>query len=137
MSEFITEKINGKPITNWVAIYKEAAGHQRSKITVESYSEEKELTDRQRKWWKGILLPALSKDTGESVSKWETRLKLAVLPDEFQPEIIEIEGIKCAYVPSITKLSCKKTNQLIEGSVEKLHDWGFHWVSLPDSSLRS
>jgi len=155
MAEWITQRtdkqaaiINGK----WSDIQLEAAKHNRSKITVEDYSEEKEITTRQINWWKGVLLPALSKDNGDSVSKWETRLKMAVLPEEFQPEIVEVNGYALNCVPSIKKLSCKKTIQLVEGSVDKLHDWGealrknnpdeygnvspYAWVELPDSAKR-
>jgi hypothetical protein len=39
-------------------------------------------------------------------------------------------------IPSINKLSVKKMNQLIEGSVAKCHEIGKIWVTLPDSSLR-
>lgn len=137
MPSYITEKVNGEAITDWPAIHAEAAKHHRSMITVESYTEEKELTDQQRKWWKGVLLPALAKDTGYTVSFWEHKLKLAVMPEEFQPESVDINSVTFRYIPSIKDLSCKKTNQLIEGSVEKLHEWGFDWVTLPDKELRS
>ena len=90
-------------------------------------------TDQQRKWWKGILLPALAKDTGDTVSVWETRLKLAVMPDEFVPATVTIADKDYTFIPSITKLSMKKLNELIEGSVGYLKDKGFDWVDLPDS----
>ena len=153
--EFISNKINNEAAIEdgtWQDVQKEAAKHKRSKITVEPYSEEKEITNRQINWWKGVLLPALSKDNGDSVSKWETRLKMAVLPDEFEPEIVEVNGYALNCVPSVKKLSCKKTIQLVEGSVDKLHDWGealrknnpdeygnvnpYAWVQLPDSAKR-
>lgn len=94
------------------------------------------ITDQQRKWWKGVFLPALAQDTGETITVWETRLKLAVLPDEFQPETVTIENQTMTFIPSITKLSKRKMNFLIEGSVAQCHDWGFLWVTLPDSDLR-
>ncbi len=94
------------------------------------------ISARQRAWWKGILLPALRKDTGESVSVWETRLKLAVMPDEFQPTAVVVCGKPYLHVPSIKDLSVKKMNQLIEGAVDYLRSIGFDWVTLPDSELR-
>ena len=94
------------------------------------------ITDRQRKWFKGILLPALAKDSGDSVGYWETKLKLAVLPDEFAPFYVPIGKQIFPVIPSITILSKKKMNILIEGSVDKCHDWGFVWVTLPDKELR-
>ena len=99
------------------------------------------ITDRQRRWLKGVLLPALSKHTGDSKEYWETRLKLAVLPDEFKPYYVPMGRQIFPVVPSITKLSKKKMSLLIEGSVEHLRDeskYGdeFLWVTLPDDELR-
>jgi hypothetical protein len=94
------------------------------------------ISYQQIKWWKGILLPALSKDSGDSIDWWETTLKMEVMPDEFEPKIIIVKGKEHTLVPSITKLSIKKMNQLIEGSVAKCHEWGKVWVTLPDSELR-
>jgi len=93
-------------------------------------------TNQQRKWWKGILLPALAEDSGDSVSYWETKLKLAVLPDEFQPYYVSIGKQVFSIIPSITKLSKRKMNILIEGSVAQCHEWGLAWVALPDVELR-
>jgi hypothetical protein len=106
------------------------------------------ITERQRAWWKGILLPSLAKHTGDSIEYWETRLKLAVLPEEFQPYYVPMGKQVFPVVPSITKLSKKKMTLLIEGSVGHLHDeqqylrgntrYGdeFLWVTLPDPELR-
>lgn len=54
------------------------------------------ITYQQIKWGKGILLPALS-ENGESVFTWELRLKLAILPDEFKPEIIVVNKGRLSY----------------------------------------
>ena len=54
-------------------------------LTPEEY-----ISVQQRKWFKGVLLPALAKDSGDSVEYWETTLKLAVMPDEFIPYYIPI-----------------------------------------------
>lgn len=96
----------------------------------------KYITYQQIKWWKGCLLPALSKDTGDSRESWETKLKLAVMPDEFTPRPITIDDQSYSIIPSITTLSVKKMNELIEGAVAKCHEWGLLWVTLPDSELR-
>ena len=138
---FYTHKAGDEAAGNWKAIQTEAAKHHRAKITVENYSEAKEWSEQQRKWWKGVLLPALAKDTGDSLASWETRLKLAVLPDDFQPEVACIDGIDYTYIPSIAGLSIKKMNLMVEGSVAHLRDeniYGdhFHWVTLPDKELR-
>jgi hypothetical protein len=94
------------------------------------------ISYQQIKWWKGVLLPALSKDSGDSISWWETTLKFAVMPDEFAPETIKIKGQEYCRIPSITKLSVKKMNQLIEGSVAYCHEIGLMWINLPDAELR-
>ena len=94
------------------------------------------ITYQQIKWFKGVLLSALAKDTGDSVAYWETKLKLAVLPDDFQPFYVPIGKQVFPIIPSITILSKTKMNLLIEGSVAQCHEWGFLWVTLPDAEMR-
>jgi hypothetical protein len=91
---------------------------------------------QQIRWWKGVLLPALAKDTGDSIEYWETTLKLEVMPDEFAPFYVPIGKQVFPVIPSITKLSKTKMNQMIEGAVAKCHEHGLLWVTLPDSELR-
>ena len=104
-------------------------------------------TDRQRRWFKGVLLPALAEDTGDSVGYWETKLKLADLPDDFQPFYVPMGKQIFPVIPSITILGKRKMNLLIEGSVKHLREgvdekgnslYGdkFQWVTLPDPELR-
>jgi hypothetical protein len=97
---------------------------------------DKYISYQQIKWWKGVLLPALAKDSGDSVEYWETLLKLTVMPDDFTPYYVPIKKQVFPVIPSINKLSVKKMNQLIEGSVAKCHELGLTWVTLPDSELR-
>ena len=85
----------------------------------------------------GFLLPALAKDSGESETVWETRLKLAVLPDKFQPVTVAVGQSVFASVPSITNLSKRQMSQLIDGSIDQLHEWGLAWVTGPDPELRT
>ena len=94
------------------------------------------ITSQQIAWWKGILLPALAEDSGDSVGYWETKLKTEVLPDDFAPYYVPLGRQVFPIVPSITILSKKKMNLLIEGSVDKCHEWGFLWVTLPDKERR-
>jgi len=92
---------------------------------------------QQIRWWKGVLLPALAKDTGDSIGYWETKLKLAVMPDEFTPFYVPMGKQVFPVVPSISKLSVKKMNIMIEGSVAYCRDeCGLDWVTLPDPELR-
>lgn len=97
---------------------------------------DKYISYQQIRWFKGVLLPVLSKDSGDSVEYWETLLKTSVMPDEFTPFYVPIGKQVFPIVPSINKLSIKKMNQLIEGSVAKCHEMGLTWVTLPDSELK-
>lgn len=101
------------------------------------WSPEDFITDRQRRWWKGVLLPALVNDTGDSKAWWETQLKTQVMPDRFKPEIYTIDGEKFGVVPSITTLGKRAMAELIDGSIQYLHEHGFGWVTPPDITLRS
>jgi hypothetical protein len=129
----------------WEDIQKAAAKFKRARITVESYSEAAELSDQQRKWFKGVLLKqlreyslALSKDTGDTALYWENYLKTAVMPEEFQPKTFTIDGKEYAVIPSITKLSISKMNLFIPAIVEHLREiCGLKWVTLPDETKRS
>lgn len=134
--EFKGKTIDDKPAADWPGIQKACAQHERFVIEVRDWDDERELSMQQIRWFKGILLPSLSKDNGDSIECWETTLKLAVMPDEFAPLSVKIGGHTIYYVPSITKLSVKQMSQLIEGSVAKLHEWGFGWITLPDKELR-
>jgi len=98
---------------------------------------DKYISVQQIKWFKGVLLPALAKDSGDSVEYWETTLKVAVMPDEFMPTYVAIGKQVMPVIPSISSLSIKKMNQLIEGSVAHCRDdLGLLWCTLPDSELR-
>ena len=142
--DFYTNQIEGEAAGDWDAIQAEAGKHHRCKVTVESFTEARELSEGQLNWWKGVLLPALVADTGDSLEFWETTLKLAVLPDDFQPVATVVGGIGYTYIPSITTIGLNKMNIMVEGSVahlrgEKyLHLKGkkygdqFQWVTLPD-----
>ena len=143
--EFITTLIEGQPAVQdgkWDDVKAEAGKHRRSRVTVENWSEAREWSDRQRKWWKGVLLKKLSEATGDSKAYWENKLKLKVMPDEFQPIITQVDSAVYVHLESITKLGAKKMNEMVEGSVAHLRDeqiYGdvFHWVTLPDKSLRA
>ena len=99
------------------------------------------ITLQQIRWVKGVLLPALSKDTGDSVAVWEARLKRNVMPDDFLPAVIQDGANVYVTLPSITTLGKRKMGEFIKGSVDHLRDekiYGdrFLWVTLPDETLR-
>ena len=140
MSKHITNRVEGEATGDWKRIFEDAAKNNRSLITIEPYSEAREFTKKQIDWWKGILLPALAED-GNSEEFWETRLKLEVLPDDFQPKYAAINNQMFAIVPSIKSISGKKVELLMKGSVAHLHDESIYgttysWVTLPDADLR-
>lgn len=139
MSLYKGTVIEDQPRANWKAIYAECRKHKDKGFLVEvrEYDPDKELSYKQIRWWKGILLPALSKDNGFSESKWEAILKLTIMPNEFQPIDIKVGENEYNFIPSITNLSTKKMSKLMMESVQILHDWGFTWVKEPDPSLRS
>jgi len=105
------------------------------------------LSNQQLRWWKGILLRKVADHTGDSVEYWETKLKTAVMPDEFQLYYVPLGKQVIGIVPSVTKLSVKKMNILMEGSVKHLREgvdekgnslYGdeFQWVTMPIEELR-
>ena len=136
MKTFLTTTYNGEAAGDWAGMHAEAAKHKMARVSIEVYTEARDLSERQRAWWKGVLIPALTED-GNSKIWWENTLKMAVLPEDFQPILTTVGGIPFAHLPSITSLSCNKMNMLIEGSVAHLRDeCDKQWVTLPDPELR-
>lgn len=145
MRKFLTNRINGEPIPHgfkWQAIQTECCKYPTSIITVDAYSELREISLQMIRWFKGVLLPALATSTGDSVAYWETKIKLIVDPDYFKPFSIILDGIAFNCVPSIANMPMQRAINLVEGSVDHLrnapeYDGHFSWVTLPDSSLRT
>ena len=52
------------------------------------------ITDQQIKWWKGVFLPPLAKDTGDTIDWWENKLKISVMPDKFAAKTMTLEDAK-------------------------------------------
>ena len=92
------------------------------------------ITARQRRWWKGVLLPALNKDNGESKRWWEIKLIEAIFPEDV--EYVAFNNRMFPVAPSISSFGKKKMTDLIEECVPQLHEWGFMWVTYPDPELR-
>jgi len=91
-------------------------------------------TDRQRKWFKGVLLKELSKDNGDSVRQWEIKLIAAIFPEDIKYMAVNKQVFPVA--PSVSTYGKKKMTELIEESVPMCHEWGFSWVTYPDEELR-
>lgn len=139
MPIYLGKVVDNQPQANWKAIYAECKKHKDKGFIVEvrEYDLDKELSYKQIRWWKGVLLKALARDTGEPESKCEAVLKLTVMPDEFQPIKVKVGENEYTFIPSITKLSTKKMSKLMMESVQKLQEWGFTWATEPDPSLRA
>lgn len=132
-----------KNLIEWVADM--GPGESLERLTVA-----KTITRNQIAWWKGVLLPALSKHSGNTVDWWEAQLKIHVMPKEFNCRYVEVGKEVWRIVPSITDLTGVKMNKLIKGSVLHLHDKDmegqpvdkpiyngeYDWVTEPDSSKR-
>ena len=123
---------------------------------IEVLEPEKYITKQQIAWWKGILLPALSKHSGDSTDWWEAYLKVQVVPEHFACRYVAVGKEVCRIIPSISSLSHTKKGRatmtkLIKGSVLHLHDQDmegqpvkkpiykgeYDWVTEPDSTKRS
>ena len=129
----VPEVING----SWQDVIDASAEFKNGIVKVEKYERAKEISLQMIRWWKGVLLPALSKETGNSISWWETMIKLNVNPDYFKPFVVTVNGMAVTVLPSIANMPLKQALALVEGSVEWLHDNGFLWVTLPASELRT
>jgi len=145
MSLFIAKRVNEQAAIQegrtWRDMHAEASRYEMALITVESLSTLKEWSDYQRKWLKGVLLPALAADTGESVGYWEDLLKLRVMPDVFAWKPTRLRSGIHKHLQSIKILSMTQMNEFILGSVAHLRDetiYGdkFQWVQLPNPNLR-
>ena len=136
MKTFDCHLVDGKPAFNRPDFEGEISQYPYCRITVEAWSETKEKTYQQCRWWHGVLLAGLARQTGYTKDEWARELKKRIIPDEFK-EVRDIEtGEVFTKTPSVRDLSCKKMNQLIEGSVAYLQSIGFTQITLPNSDLR-
>jgi len=65
--------IDGQALTQWPAIHHEAAKYPHFEVVV--LDEDEAITDRQRRWFKGVCCKGLSEWNGDTVDEWENRLK--------------------------------------------------------------
>ena len=104
-------------------------------LKVEVLTPAEYITERQRKWFKGILLPALSESTGDSKRWWEIRLISTIFPQDLT--YFALNKQVHVVIPSISSFGKKKMSTLIDESVPWCHEWGQTWVTYPDPELRS
>jgi len=72
---FEGETIGDTPKADWPKIYAECAKHK--KFGVKVMTEAEYITDGQRRWYKGVVLPYLVKndENGETADWWDTEVK--------------------------------------------------------------
>ena len=124
---------NGEPKTQWPAIHHEAAKHPHFAIVV--LDEDEAITDRQRRWYKGICLKGLSDWNGETVDEWDYRLKVECGAEIFKMIRYEYKGKEFYRPQSITSKGKGKMTEFIENilSIAITKDWP---VYPPDPDLR-
>lgn len=123
----------GNALTQWPAIHKEAAKHPRFAIKV--MNEDEWMTDRQRRWYRGICLKGLSDWNGDTVDEWDYRLKVECGSEIFTMLKFQYEDMKYWRPESITTKSKKQITEFIENilSTAITMEWP---VYPPDPDLR-
>ena len=123
----------GNALTQWPAIHIEAAKYPRFAIKV--MNEDEWMTDRQRRWYKGVCLKGLSEWNGETVDEWDYRLKVECGSEIFAM-LKFLYGDMVYWRPeSITTKSKKQMTAFIENILSKsiTMEWP---VYPPDPDLR-
>ena len=72
---FEGETKDGEPLCNWKAVYAEAV--KLNKFAIKVMGEIEYITDRQRKWFKGVAIPHMVKNdpNGETSEWWDVEIK--------------------------------------------------------------
>lgn len=123
----------GSALTQWPAIHLEAAKYHRFAIKV--MNEDEWITDRQRRWYKGICLKGLSDWNGDTVDEWDYRLKVECGAEIFKMLNFQYGDLVYYRPQSITSKSKKQMTQYIENILSRAitEDWP---VYPPDPDLR-
>jgi hypothetical protein len=124
---------DGIATAQWPAIHHEAAKYPHFEILV--LNEDEAITDRQRRWFKGICCKGLSEWNGETVDEWENRLKAKCGSEIFKVINYNIEGQEYKRFESIANKGKKQITEFIENilSTAITMDWP---VYPPDADLR-
>lgn len=107
----------GNALTQWPAIHKEAAKYPRFAIKV--MNEDEWITDRQRRWYKGVCLKELSDWNGDTVDEWDYRLKVECGAEIFKMLKFQYGDMVYWRPESITSKRKKQMNQFIENILSK------------------
>lgn len=125
--------VEGEALTQWPAIHYEAAKYPHFEILV--LDEDEAITDRQRRWYRGICLKGLSDWSGDTVDEWDYRLKTECGSEIFEMHEYKYQD-KVYYRPdSISNKSKKQITDYIENILSKAitENWP---VYPPDPDLR-
>ena len=124
----------GKALAMWPTIHFEAAKHKNFEIIV--LNEDEAITERQRRWYKGVCLKGLSDWNGETEDEWDYRLKVECGAEIFKMLKYEYEGKEYYRPESITSKTKKQMTEFIENilSTAITKEWP---VYPPDPDLRS
>ena len=123
----------GVPLTQWPAIQLEAAKYPHFVIVV--LNEDEAMTDRQRRWYKGVCLTGLSDWNGETKDEWDYRLKIECGSEIFKVLKFTYGDMVYWRPESISGKSKKKMTEFIENILSKsiTESWP---VYPPDPDLR-
>jgi len=125
---------DGEPLTQWPAIRLEAAKYHHFSIAV--MNEDEAITDRQRRWYKGVCIKCLSEWNGESFDEWDYRLKIECGSEIFNVNKYQYGGMVYYRPDSISGKSKKQMTVFIENILSKSITEGWP-VYPPDPDLRS
>jgi len=123
----------GKALTLWKAVHIEAAKHPHFTIIV--LNENEALTERQRRWYRGVCLKGLSEWNGDTVDEWDYKLKVECGSEIFTMLKFQYGEMVYWRPESITTKSKNQMTEFIENILSRAitMDWP---VYPPDPDLR-
>lgn len=131
--EFHGTTMDGQPVTDWPAIHRAAAKHERFVIDVRQYDEQREISLKQMAYLHAVVFPAIAEAMGSSL--WEAEYWCKRMCGE-QWELIKKVGKGMWVECSKTKLTTKQCGEWMENIWAKAEKvWGLH-IPPPDQDWR-
>jgi len=130
---FLAKRNEPQPLAQWPAIYHEINKRPASYILI--LNSDEYITDRQRRWYRGVCLKGLSDWNGDTVDVWDYRLKTECGAEIFKMLKFEYNG-QVYYRPE--SITGKTKNQMTQ-FIENILSWAIskEWpVYPPDPDLR-
>ena len=124
---------NGEALTQWPTIHYEAAQYPHFVIVV--LNEDEAITDRQRRWYRGVCCKKLSEWNGDTVDEWDYRLKVECGAEIFKMLKFQFNGKEFYRPESITAKGKKQMTDFIENILSMAITKGWP-VYPPDPDLR-